>query len=79
MSFKDVLGKIFPRPHLQKRYMLGLGAAIYFGLRVYTSLTPDPMDDMILEQAQQIAMQILAEADAVDVPVSVAVPEPSIR
>lgn len=78
MSFKDVLGKIFPRPHLQKRYILGLGAAIYFGLKVYVNLTPSPADNLILEQAVDIAMQILAESDSVGAPVEVAIPEPSL-
>lgn len=79
MDIWTLAKKIFPKPILpQKRYALILCVAVYMGLKVYVTMTPDPMDDLILEQAQQIAMQILAEADSVDVPVEVAVPEPSL-
>lgn len=46
MDVMNIVKKILPMPVLpQKRYIALVATLIYFGLKAYTSYTPDPNDD----------------------------------
>lgn len=44
MSIADKLKRLFPKPTLQKRYLI-LGLVVYAAVKVYTMYTPDTNDD----------------------------------
>jgi hypothetical protein len=63
MKFNELIKSVFPKPVIpQKRYLLLATGIIYIALKAYVTMTPDPMDDVVLEQAKDMAVQMLARA-----------------
>lgn len=69
MSVKGWLKAIFPKPELQKRYIVVLIMVGWSLGKVYTYYTPDPYDDQIPDRLKDAVMLIVhneMDADAND-------------
>lgn len=68
MVSTETLKKVFPKPKLpQKRYLIIIAIILYVALKIYVAYTPGTYDDKILDDAQAIAIQILADGEPIDI------------
>jgi hypothetical protein len=57
-DFKNAIAKMFPKPNIpQKRYII-LVIGLYYILKMYTLATPNPADDIILEEAKNFFVSL---------------------
>lgn len=65
-KIKYLLQILLPKPNIpQKRYLIMFFMVLYGALKLYVSYTPDKYDDVLLEQAHAVVIDMLTHYQAV--------------